>query len=49
MASLMSTSAATSEEPGAAVRYIDMKASLIDFSQESSLAAVRDIGNRPIR
>jgi hypothetical protein len=26
-----------------------MKASLIDFSQESFLAAVRDIGNRPIR
>jgi hypothetical protein len=49
IASLMPTRAAMSDELRAAVRYVDIEVSLIDISQESSLAAVRDVGNMPIR
>ena len=49
MASLMPTRATMSDELRVAARYADVEVSLIDFVQESSWTAVRDVGNMPIR
>jgi hypothetical protein len=49
VASLMPTRAAMSDELRAAVRYVNIEVSLIDFARESSVAAVREVGNMPIR
>ena len=49
MASMMPTRATMSDELRAAVQCVEVEVSLIDFARESSVAAVRDVGNMPIR